>query len=41
MADVENKKFRVEKLVYYNSQNLWGVLGLTPIDDLGSLGKEH
>ena len=40
MADVENKKFRVEKLVYYNSQNLWGVLGLTPIDDLGSLGKE-
>ena len=40
MADIENKKFRVEKLVYYNSQKLWGVLGLTPIDDLGEAGKE-
>ena len=40
MADIENKKFRVEKLVYYNSQKLWGVLGLAPIDDLGEAGKE-
>ena len=40
MADVENKKFRVEKVVYYNSQKLWGVLGLTPIDDLGDIGKD-
>ena len=40
MADIENKKFKVEKLVYYNSQKLWGVLGLTPIDDLGSLKGE-
>lgn len=40
MADIKNKKFRVEKLVYYNSQKLWGVLGLTPIDDLGELKEE-
>ena len=40
MTDIENKKFRVEKLVYYNSQKFWGVLGLTPIDDLGEIGKE-
>ena len=40
MPDIENKKFRVEKLVYYNPQKLWGVIGLTPIDNLGDLGKE-
>lgn len=40
MADIKDKKFRVEKVVYYNSQKLWGVLGLTPIDDLGNLGKD-
>ena len=40
MPDIENKKFRVEKVVFYNSQKLWGVLGLTPVDDLGELGKD-
>ena len=40
MKDIENKKFKVEKVVYYNSQKLWGVLGLTPVDDLGEAGKE-
>ena len=40
MTDIENKKFRIEKVVYYSSSNLWGVLGLTPVDNLGELGKE-
>ena len=38
--DIENKKFKVEKIVFYNSQNLWGVLGLDPVDSLGSLKAE-
>ena len=37
---IKNKKFKVEKVVYYNAQKLWGVLGLTPIDDLGDLKAE-
>ena len=38
--EIKEKKFKVEKVVYYNSQKLWGVLGLTPIDDLGELKAE-
>ena len=38
--DIEDKKFKVEKVVFYNSQSLWGVLGLTPIDSLGELETE-
>ena len=38
--DIEQKKFKVEKVVYYNSGSHWGVLGLTPIDDLGELETE-
>ena len=38
--DIEQKKFRVEKVVYYNSSSHWGVLGLTPVDKLGSLETE-
>lgn len=38
--DVENKKFKVEKVVFYNSQSMWGVLGLDPIDSLGDLKTE-
>ena len=40
MSDIENKKFKVEKVVYYNSQKLWGVLGLNPVDDLGNFTTE-
>ena len=40
MADIENKKFRVEKVVYYNSQKSWGVLGLSPVDKLEDLEKD-
>ena len=38
--EIKEKKFRVEKVVYYNSQKLWGVIGLTPISDLGNLKAE-
>lgn len=40
MNEINEKKFKVEKLVYYNSQKLWGVLGLIPIDDIGELKAE-
>lgn len=38
--EIKEKKFKVEKVVYYNSQKLWGVIGVTPIDDLGELKAE-
>jgi ATP-dependent exoDNAse (exonuclease V) alpha subunit len=38
--EIKEKKFKVEKVVYYNSQKLWGVIGITPIDDLGDLKAE-
>lgn len=38
--EIQEKKFRVEKVVYYNSQKLWGVIGVTPIDDIGDLKNE-
>lgn len=38
--EIKEKKFRVEKVVYYNSQKLWGVIGVVPLDDLGELGTE-
>ena len=38
--DIKNKKFKVEKVVFYNSQSMWGVLGLDPIDSLGDLKTE-
>lgn len=38
--EIQEKKFRVEKVVYYNQQKMWGVVGLTPIDDLGGLETE-
>ena len=38
--EIKEKRFRVEKVVYYNSQKLWGVIGLTPVDDLGELKSE-
>ena len=37
---IKNKKFKVEKVVFYNSQSMWGVLGLDPIDSLGDLKTE-
>ena len=40
MNEIKAKKFKVEKVVYYNSQKLWGVLGLKPIDDIGSMKLE-
>ena len=38
--EIKEKKFKIERVVYYSSQKLWGVLGLTPIDDLGVLQAE-
>ena len=38
--EIKEKKFKVEKVVYYNSQKLWGVLGLIPIDSLNGLETE-
>ena len=39
-AEIVDKKFKIEKVVYYNSQSMWGVLGLKPIDSLGDLESE-
>ena len=39
-AEIIDKKFKVEKVVFYNSQSLWGVLGLKPIDSLDGLESE-
>ena len=36
-VSIIDKKFKVEKVVYYNSQSMWGVLGLKPIDALEGL----
>ena len=36
--EVQDKKFIINKVVYYDSQKQWGVLGLTCKDDLGELG---
>lgn len=38
--EIKEKKFIVEKVVYYNSQKLWGVLGLSPVDSLGDIEFE-
>ena len=40
MNEIKEKKFIVEKIVYYNSQKFWGVLGLTPVDSLDGLEVE-
>lgn len=40
MNEIQEKKFKVEKVVYYNSQKLWGVIGLEPIDSLDGLEVE-
>lgn len=37
---IEDKKFSVDKIVFYNSQSLWGVLGLKPLESLGDLEYE-
>ena len=39
-VEIKEKKFKVERVVYYNSQKLWGALGLTPVDSLGGLEAE-
>ena len=38
--EIKEKKFIVEKVVYYNSQKLWGVIGLSPVDSLGDMEFE-
>lgn len=38
--EIHEKKFTVEKVVFYNAQSLWGVLGLSPVDSLGGLESE-
>ena len=35
MADINKKKFKVEKIIYYNSEKSWGVLGTAPLKFLG------
>jgi exodeoxyribonuclease V alpha subunit len=37
MQEIENKKFKVEKIVYYDKKSNWGVLATKPIDNLGSV----
>ena len=39
-VEIVEKKFTVEKVVFYNSQSLWGVLGLSPVDSLDGLEAE-
>lgn len=38
--EIIDKKFIVDKVVFYNSQSLWGVLGLQPVDSLDGLEGE-
>lgn len=38
--DIEDKKFIVKKVVYYNSSKYWGVLGLDINDDLGDIAYD-
>ena len=40
MLEIKNKKFKVEKVVYYNSEKMWGVLGTAPLEYLGSIEPE-
>ena len=40
MENVVNKKFKVEKIVYYNSSNKWGVLATSAVDSLDGLEVE-
>lgn len=37
MDEIKDKKFKVEKVVYYDKEKRWGALGATIIDDLGDL----
>jgi ATP-dependent exoDNAse (exonuclease V) alpha subunit len=37
MQEIENKKFKIEKIVYYDKKSNWGVLATKPIDNLGSI----
>ena len=36
---IESKKFKVERIVYYDQKGKWGVLATTPVDDLGPIGS--
>ena len=40
MFEIKNKKFKVNKIVYYDKNSLWGVLGASPIGYLGSIESE-
>lgn len=35
MFEIKDKKFKVERIVYYNDKNSWGVLGTAPLEPLG------
>ena len=37
MNEIRNKKFRVDKIIFYNKDSKWGALGTSPIDSLGDL----
>lgn len=37
MAFIENKKFRVNKIIYFNPENKWGVLGTINMEPLNGL----
>lgn len=35
MYEIQDKKFKVEKIVFYNASSSWGVLATAPVDFLG------
>ena len=37
MEEIRNKRFRVDKIVYFNRDSKWGVLGTTPLESLGEV----
>lgn len=39
-GEIKEKKFKVGKVVYYSTQNLWGVLGLEVVDSLDGYESE-
>ena len=40
MFEIQNKKFKVEKIAFYNKESMWGVLGTAPLEHLGDIEHE-
>lgn len=34
MFDIEKKRFKVDRIIFYNKESEWGVLATTPVEDL-------